>query len=322
MNPLHYPNPLVNFRADPWIYRHTDGKYYYTATVPSYDRIELVIADTISGVAEAMPQTVWRKHKTGIMSNLIWAPEIHFIQGKWYIYFAAAHTEAPHPIHNTFQHRMYVLEADSPYDKWIELGSIDTGMDSFCLDATVFIWKDRLYYLWAQKDITIWGNSNVYIAEMRNPWTLMSQPVLLTKPEYDWECSVIPVCEAPSVLIHNRKIFLTYSANATGPEYCIGLLRADGDSDLLNPESWIKSPTPVFQSCVENRKYGPGHNSFTVAEDGKTPILVYHVRDTDDITGDPLRNPGRHTCVQPFYFDEKDSPIFGKPLPVNKNDPK
>jgi GH43 family beta-xylosidase len=35
---------------------------------------------------------VWRKPDSGPMSQLIWAPELHEIDGKWYIYFAATHT--------------------------------------------------------------------------------------------------------------------------------------------------------------------------------------------------------------------------------------
>ena len=89
MSSLKFRSPLIEKRADPWIYRHTDGKYYFTATVPAYDLIELRIADTIEALAEAEPIVVWRKHETGDMSHLIWAPEIHFIAGKWYIYFAA-----------------------------------------------------------------------------------------------------------------------------------------------------------------------------------------------------------------------------------------
>ena len=33
--------PIILQRADPWIYKHTDGYYYFTASVPEYDRIEI-----------------------------------------------------------------------------------------------------------------------------------------------------------------------------------------------------------------------------------------------------------------------------------------
>jgi len=298
---------LIEQRADPFIYRHSDGKYYFTATVPAYDKIELRISDTIEGLANAKPQVVWQKHETGPTSQLIWAPEIHFVWGKWYIYFAAAETKKMHPEHNTFQHRMYALEADCPQGPWREVGQICTHMETFCLDATVFEHRGVLYYCWAQKDPDINGNSNIYIAKMESPTKLISTPVMLTKPEYDWECSVIPVAEGPAVLKYGDKIFIAYSANATGTEYCVGLLTANESSDLLNPSSWEKSPKPVFGTCEKSGRFGPGHNSFTVDEAGR-PVLVYHAREYAEIEGDPLDNPDRHTFIKPFDFNENGYP--------------
>ncbi len=68
----------------------------------------------------------------------------------------------------------------------------------------------------------------------------------------------------------------------------MGMLSIDDDKDLLDAKNWSKSKTPVFQSDMATHQYGPGHNSFTVAEDGQTDILVYHCRDYTEIKGDPL----------------------------------
>lgn len=313
----NYLNPLIEYRADPFLYRHHDGKYYFTATVPEYDRIELRVADTVNGLAAAEAHCIWSKPDAGAMSQLIWAPEIHYLDGKWYIYFAAAPVLSLCPANRTFQHRMYVLEADHPLDDWRVVGRMESGMDTFCLDATTFAVDGVRYYVWAQKDPDIKGNSNLYIAKMKSPWQLATAPVRLTRPEYDWECSVIPVNEGPAVLMHGNKIYLTYSANATGTEYCMGLLTADAGGDLLDPVNWHKSPEPVFATWAENHKYGPGHNSFTWAEDGTTPLLVYHVREAAQVEGDPLQDAGRHTCVQPFLITEA-GPDFGKPFKRNR----
>ena len=86
---VEYTNPLVNQRADPHIVRHTDGYYYMTATVPEYDRIVLRRATTLQGLSTAAETVIWRRHTSGIMGAHIWAPEIHFIDGRWYVYFAA-----------------------------------------------------------------------------------------------------------------------------------------------------------------------------------------------------------------------------------------
>ena len=81
----NYLEPIVLERADPWIYKHTDGYYYFTGSKPGYQEIELRRAKTLKGLADGEVKVIWTAHAEGSMSELIWAPEIHFIQGKWYI---------------------------------------------------------------------------------------------------------------------------------------------------------------------------------------------------------------------------------------------
>lgn len=306
--------PIIEQRADPFIYKHTDGYYYFTASVPQYDRIELRRAKRIDQLNEAQPVDIWHKPDTGPYSDLVWAPEIHFNQGAWYIYVAIAPSREIKD--NLFQHRMYVLrckDANPLTGNWEFLGQLDTGIDTFCLDATTFEHKDQLYYLWAQKDNAIEGNSNLYIAKMDTPDKISSAPVMLTKPEFDWEIKGFWVNEGPSVLKRNGKIFITYSASATDENYSMGLLTIDEDLDLLEPSNWHKSQEPVMTSCYEHGVYGAGHNSFTVAEDDDTVILVYHARTYTEIEGDPLWDPNRHTYVKALRWDDKGLPLFGKP---------
>ena len=308
-------NPIVEQRADPWVYKHTDGYYYFTASVPEYDRIEVRRAATIQGLAEAEPVVAWIKHEEGLMSANIWAPEIHYIAGKWYIYYAAARAD------EIFDHRMYVIENDSenPLEgTWIEKGQVKTDWESFSLDATTFEHMGQRYYVWAQRDPEMVGNSNLYIAKMVNPWTIEGPQVMITKPEYDWETIGFLVNEGAAVLKRNGKIFISYSASATDYNYCMGLLSADENSDLLDPASWKKTETPVFQTNVENSQYGPGHNSFTVSEDGSQDILIYHARNYRDIEGDPLWDPNRHTRAQVFTWNEDGTPNFGVPVADGK----
>ncbi len=306
--------PLILQRADPFIHRHTDGYYYFTASVPVYDGIEIRRSKTIAGLAEAETVMVWRKPDTGPLSDLIWAPEIHFNKGAWYVYFAAAPSREIKD--DLFQHRMYAISCkeDNPLTgEWSEPVQIATPFDTFCLDATTFEHKGILYYLWAQKGPGIRGNSNLYLAPMKTPVKLAAEPVLLTKPELDWEIRGFWVNEGPAVLQRNGKVFLTYSASATDENYAMGLLYADEDADLMDPASWTKSPEPVLETCYEHSVFGPGHNSFTVSEDGETDILVYHARTYTEIIGDPLWDPNRHTYVKPLRWNSKGMPVFGKP---------
>lgn len=309
-----YLNPIVLQRADPWVYKHTDGYYYFTASVPEYDRIELRRSATIQGLQNSEAKAVWHKYETGPLSANIWAPEIHYLQGKWYIYFAAARTTETKD--GLFDHRMYVLETDAenPLEgAWLEKGQVHTRWESFALDATVFEHRGELYYVWAQKDPEIEGNSNLYISRMSNPWTLSGEQSMISTPEYEWEKQGFLVNEGAAVLKRNGRIFIAYSASATDSSYCMGLLACEEDADVLNPASWSKSPVPVFQSHEQNGQYGPGHNSFTVSEEGRD-VLVYHARSYKEIVGDPLYDPNRHTRAQLFQWKEDGTPDFGVPV--------
>ena len=311
-------NPIVYERADPCVYLHSDGYYYFTGSVPGYQSIELRRAKSLNELEDAERKTVWQAHESGPMSELIWAPEIHFIADKWYIYFAASDNEE---IRNeNHHHRMFVIENNSsdPFEgEWEEKGQVITQFESFSLDATVFEHQEKLYYVWAQQDPRIPGNSNLYLSEMENPWTLKGKQLLLSIPEYPWEQIGFMVNEGPAVLKRNGKIFITYSGSATDENYAMGLLWTDENSDLLNGFSWQKSQDPVFQTSERNSQYGPGHNSFTKGADGED-ILVYHARPEKNQAGDPLANPNRHAVAQPFTWDEKGFPVFGEPVANNK----
>jgi len=306
-------NPFILNRADPFVGRH-DGYYYFTASVPEYDRIILRRSATLEGLATAQEFVLWRAPASGPASALIWAPEIHRFDDAWYIYFAAAPSREIK--NDLFQHRMYALRnlaSDPTTGEWSFAGRVDSGIDAFCLDATTFRHRGRDYYVWAQKHPNIPGNSNLYIAPLATPTTLASTPILLSRPELDWEVQGFAVNEGPAVLIRHGKVLIAYSASATDERYAMGLLWADAHADLLDAGAWHKSPAPVFVTDAEQQIFGPGHNSFTVSADGETDLMIYHARDYREIEGDPLWNADRHARVQPLSWDAQGMPIFGRP---------
>ncbi|HTV18196.1 MAG TPA: glycoside hydrolase family 43 protein [Polyangiaceae bacterium] len=306
---LQLDNPLVLQRADAQILHHTDGSYLFAATVPEYDRIELRRADTLSGLRDAPGVVVWRRHASGVMAAHIWAPEVHFIEGRWYIYFAAGSST------DVWAIRIYVLEnasANPLEGEWTEKGQLVTNFESFALDATTFEHAGTRYLVWAQSDPSFENNSSLFIGKLANPWTLAGPGVRLSKPELEWETRGFRVNEGPAVLVRNGRVFITYSASATDANYCMGMLTASASSDLLDAASWSKSTRPVFSSSA--RVFGPGHNQFTTSPAGTLDLLVYHGRDYPDITGDPLDDPNRHTRIQPFTWNTDGTPHFGAPV--------
>lgn len=309
-NNKEFKNPIVLQRADPWVYKHTDGYYYFTASVPEYDRIELRRATSIQQLGSVKPETIWRKHETGEMGAHIWAPEIHFINNKWYIYFAAGDVE------DIWRIRIYVLENSSlnPLEgSWVEKGQVKTNWESFSLDATTFEHKDKRYLVWAQNNPKFKNNTSLFIALMENPWTITGAQVMISRPDLEWEKVGEIVNEGPAVIKRNGKIFISYSASATDHNYCMGVLSASETSDLLDPNSWSKSPKPIFETSIENNQYGPGHNSFTVSEDGTYDVLIYHAREYKELKGHPLTDPNRHARAQRLNWNEDGTPDFGIP---------
>ena len=308
-----FNQPLILQRADPYVYRSDNGTYYFTASVPAYDRIILRSSDTVAGLAEAGEKTIWTRHESGPQSIHIWAPEIHYLRGEWFIYYAAGDKE------DIWNIRPYVLRCkgqDPMTDEWEEAGMIqaaeadDFSFHAFSLDATVFENKGELYYIWAEKTGVGKQISNLYIARMETPTRLATSQVLLTTPDYDWERVDFWVNEGPAILKHNGRIYLTFSASATGACYCMGMMYIDENEDVLDPSCWTKLRQPVLKTEVEKGIFGPGHNSFVKAEDGVTDLCVYHARQYDEIEGDPLYDPNRHAMLMKVEYDETDFPVF------------
>lgn len=331
-----YENPLIEERADPQIiYDETNECYYFTASYPAYgnvnngyDRIVLRKADTISGLSDDNTEiTIWKAPSSGQMAKHVWAPELQKVDGRWYVFFAAGNSD------NIWAIRPYVLvcQGDDPYDpdNWVRQdGTAEihaaTSEDSayfkhMSLDMTYFTDEDadgttHHYVIWAD----IIGQSALYMQEVdpQRPWEGTGEVIQLTTPEYGWERDSERVNEGPAILKHDGRIFCTFSASGTGPEYCIGLLYADEDSDLMDPASWTKLSYPILTSEDVPGEYGPGHNSFTVDADGN-PIFVYHARSEECYqnqceyaSADPLYDPCRHARVKNVHWSRDGLPIL------------
>ncbi len=310
-NNYNYKQPWIMQRADPYVY-HKDGFYYFTASLPGYEGVAIRRSESLKGLADAKEVMIWKRHEKGPMSENIWAPELHYLEGKWYIYFAAGEKE------DIWKIRPYVLECqgqDPVSGKWIEKGMMQAAdedefsFQAFSLDATILENKGKYFYIWAEKVGVGKQISNLYIAQMESPTKLKTVQVLLSTPDYDWERFGYWVNEGPAVIHHGGKIFLTYSASDTGVNYCVGMLSADEDADLLDPRSWSKERFPVLKTDEALKIYGPGHNCFTKNEEGK-PIMVFHARTEKELEGNPLFVPNRHAMMLEVKWDKEGKPIF------------
>jgi len=299
MNYLHteWNTPFIAQRADPYVLHHGD-EWFFTASVPEYDRIVLRRSKSLEGLRTAEEHEVWHAHDSGPMSCHIWAPELRFLDGSWYLYFAAGEKE------NIWNIRPWVLRCegmDPVRDSWTECGMLvradgdEFSFTDFSLDMTVFELRNIHYCIWAEKVSVGRKISNLYIAKMATPIRLATPQMLLASPSYRWERHGFWVNEGPAVLKADGKVFVSFSASDTSAAYCMGLIWMNETDDPMDISAWHKLNRPVFTTDAGKGIYGPGHNTFF--EMNGEVYTSYHARPYDEIIGDPLYDPNRHTYI-------------------------
>lgn len=301
-----FKNPLLPSGPDPWVI-YQDGFYYVMHTTGSDLRIYKT--KKMSELGTSTYRSVWSPPGSPATRD-VWAPELHRINGKWYIYYAAL--VAP----NT-QHRMYALEndaADPLTGTWLDRGQMQLPDNRWAIDATSIVLNGQQYMAWSGWPGADNGVQNIYLAKMRDPLTAEGPRVLVSTPIYDWEKQGSPdVNEGPEFLKHGSKIFLVYSASHCSTDaYALGMLTADTTANLINPVSWTKSAQPVFGPSSSDGAYGVGHNSFFTTPDQKENWILYHAN--------PQAGQGcggnRSPRMQPFTWKADGTPDFGKPIPL------
>lgn len=309
-----FHNPLLPSGPDPWVITDS-GFYYFMATTGR----NLTIRRTrdLAELATAETKVVWTPPATGLYSKQIWAPELHRFDGKWYIYFAADGG-------TNETHRIYVVEnasANPLEGAWTFKGKVTDKTDKWAIDATAMEDHGQKYMLWSGWEGDTDGEQRIYIAHLKNPWTIDSPRTLLSSPKYPWEqvgdlpdrpaMPHVNVNEGPEILQHSGRTFVVYSASACWTDYYeLGMLEAKPGSDLLRADSWTKLDQPVFRQDAKAGVFGPGHNGFFRSLDGKQDWIVYHAN------GAPHEGCGqkRSPRMQPFTWKPDGTPDFGTPV--------
>ncbi len=297
-----FTNPVCESGADPWVVRWRGAYYYCHSRAGS---VCVSRAERLHEVGRRPAAVVWAPAPGRPYSRHLWAPELHHLDGRFYIYVAADDGR-------NRTHRMYVLRghAEDPQRPFELLGRIADPADRWAIDGTVLtLAEGRRYFVWSGWE----GEANVaqslYIAPMSEPWTIDGCRVRISSPEHPWEANDRPhVNEGPSVLrSRDGEVFLVYSAGGSWTdEYCLGLLRLVG-ADPMQPSSWVKARHPVF--ARSGQVFGPGHACFVRSPDGSQDWIVYHA----------ARHKGagwkRDVRMQRFGWNSDGSPSFGTPVP-------
>ena len=240
---------------------------YYGCFASENDTLSIICSDSIDGLSSADPKVVYKAQQGTMYSKELWAPELHIIDGKCYIYVACDNG-------NNHNHRMYVLENNSsdPFDTYTLHGKISDTTDKWAIDGTVMKHKDKLYFIWSGWEGDVNLCQNLYIAEMKNPFELASERFLISTPEFDWEklgaTGTIEdpfINEGPYHFTLDGQTYISYSgAGSWCEDYCIAVLKLVGQ-DPLDINSWEKCPSPIFSS--NSMVKGGGHCSVISTKD-------------------------------------------------------
>lgn len=303
-----FTNPLIN-GADPSVYQK-DGVYYYSQTTGNNVRIWKTTA--MSKLSSVAPQTVFTPTMGSANSQNVWAPEIFFLNGKWYAYYTAGNGTDE-------SQRTWVLEnssTDPTTGTWVDKGRIFNANANFwAIDGTIMQYNNNLYFIWCGRPYAGGSNDltqNIYISKMANPTQLTGEVTRLSQPEFSWEKNGFSVNEAPQIYQSpTNKFFIIYSASFCGTDdYTLGKLTLKTDGDPMNLADWTKNPQPIFTKSPTHNAFGPGHNSFFKSPDGTEDWVIYHANSATNQGCAEKRN----IRIQKFTLNADGSPNLGEPV--------
>lgn len=289
--------PAASSASDPWFIYH-EGMYYYCYAYG--EGVAVSKSENIYDLFSAPRSIVYELPDEGMYKHNLWAPELHYLNGEWYVYFAADDGRNEN-------HRMYVLKGTSqdPTQPFEMVGKISDPSDKWAIDGTVLEYNDEMYFIWSGWEGDTDGEQRIYIAHMSSPTQIDSERTLISKADYFWEKKGMPLNEGPEILKKDGNVYLVYSASGSWTDnYCLGLMKLTS-SDPMKKSSWAKSNVPVFRKG--HGVYGPGHASFITAKDG-SDYIVYHGNAEKGTSWN-----GRNGRIQKFTW-LNGFPVFGKPV--------
>ena len=315
-----FANPLITHAmggtADPFVmYHKDDGFYYYCRQQDGGIRISR--SRRLQDIESAPRVLVAAPGDAGVPANAKsewWAPELHFIDGDWYIYIAADNGD-------NANHRMYAFKNDVKGDAFSHftcVGMVRSPAETplWAIDATVIQDAGKLYFVWSGWPGTTNVQQNIYISAMSSPTQLSGSRALLSNPfQTQWEQKSgdsPKINEGPQIAYKDGKIYIFYSACPSWNDwYQLGVITANSGDDLSKAASWTKKMDgPVFMQSTDasDKAMSTGHASIVETPAGEY-FLVYHAY---DISGGGWAN--RSARAQKIEWTDDDM-FLGNPVP-------
>jgi beta-xylosidase len=309
-----YQNPVwPGYFADPFVFRWRDDYYAYgtsgaleadaTGTVHAFKilRSRDLVTWSAAGVALGLSgeERAWG----------FWAPEVAQRDGKFFLYYSRAPAGADE------KHRVRVATADQPTGPFVDQGEVmrDAG---FSIDAHPFRDpRDGEWYLFFARDYFD-ERAGTGLAVTRLSSDLLrgiDEPQLVLRANADWQIyqrdrtlygrrwAAWHTVEGPCVVEHDGRYYCFYSGgNWQTHEYGVSYAVAPHP---LGP--WVHAPEnePMVLRQKPGEVLGPGHNSYIVAPDGHTELLVYHAWD--------VARSARRMCIDPLVWTKNGPRCLG-----------
>ncbi|MBR3943396.1 MAG: family 43 glycosylhydrolase, partial [Clostridia bacterium] len=214
-----FTNPLGNDgHPDPCIVYCEQEKCWYGISTSGEefwgdDKLTLHRAEKFSDLfVNDESRVIYRSNPQDETYGYLWAPELHYIKDKWYIYTSCENSETDHTKH------LLVLEAktDSPFDGFKLCGHLNR--DTFAIDPSVYqdTENGKLYVC---SSPVIDGIQMLGVQELKSPTESVGEMAIVAKAELPWE--QVPPYQGTWTIVEggyfvkspNGRLFILYSAN-------------------------------------------------------------------------------------------------------------
>lgn len=246
--------------GDPFILLH-NGTYYAYGT-NAEDGIEVYTSDDLN---KWKKETKLALHKNDTWANRwFWAPEVYYVNGKFYMYFSA-------------DEHIAVAVSDSPLGPFKQENKKPMLLGEKAIDNSLFIDDDGKAYLFFDR---FNDGLNIWVAELTDDLLSIKEETMhpCIHVSQSWEEVWPRVNEGPFVIKRNGLYYMTYSANSyESPFYGIGCATTD---NIMG--EWTKyEENPLLQKPGD--LVGVGHSATFTDKEGNLRIVFHAHRDKNNI---------------------------------------